>query len=146
MRVQLSTTLADVPPVDEVAGCDELLHELKVSAVTAMAATRAASRRGFVGARMEVSCRDWHGCSWPSLTLGAQCWRGIRANPRSGRPVWRRALIETYGQAHEGILVERYWPGVTAADLRVVDDQVTWLSGADARFLRLSTRGAHPRT
>jgi hypothetical protein len=44
-------------------------------------------------------------------------------------------LIETYGQAHEGILVERYWPGVTAADLRVVDDQLTRLSGADARFL-----------
>jgi hypothetical protein len=34
-----------------------------------------------------------------------------------------------------GFLIERYWPGVTAADLRVVDDQLTRLSGADARFL-----------
>lgn len=34
-----------------------------------------------------------------------------------------------------GFLVERYWPGVTAADLRVVDDQLTRLSGAEARFM-----------
>jgi len=34
-----------------------------------------------------------------------------------------------------GFLVERYWPGVTAADVRVVDDQLTLLSGADATFV-----------
>jgi hypothetical protein len=32
-------------------------------------------------------------------------------------------------------LVERYWPGVTAADVRVVDELLTRLSGADATFL-----------
>jgi hypothetical protein len=32
-------------------------------------------------------------------------------------------------------LVERYWPGVTAADVRVVDDQLTRLSGADVTFV-----------
>lgn len=34
-----------------------------------------------------------------------------------------------------GFLLERYWPGVTAADVRVVDDQLTRLGGADATFL-----------
>ena len=34
-----------------------------------------------------------------------------------------------------GFLVERYWPGVTAADVRVVDELLTRLSGADATFL-----------
>jgi hypothetical protein len=34
-----------------------------------------------------------------------------------------------------GFLVERYWPGVTAADVRVVDDQLMGLSGADVTFL-----------
>jgi hypothetical protein len=33
-----------------------------------------------------------------------------------------------------GFLVERYWPGVTAADVGVVDDRLTRLSGADATF------------
>jgi len=35
----------------------------------------------------------------------------------------------------QGFLVERYWPGVTAADVRVVDDQLTRLSGANVTFL-----------
>ena len=34
-----------------------------------------------------------------------------------------------------GFLIERYWPGVTAADVQVVDDQLTRLSSADAAFL-----------
>jgi hypothetical protein len=34
-----------------------------------------------------------------------------------------------------GFLIERYWPGVTPADVRVVDDQLVRLSGADATFL-----------
>jgi hypothetical protein len=34
-----------------------------------------------------------------------------------------------------GFLVERYWPGVTADDVRVVDDLLTRLSGAEAKFL-----------
>jgi hypothetical protein len=33
-----------------------------------------------------------------------------------------------------GFLVERYWPGVTAADVRAVDELLTTLSSADARF------------
>jgi len=32
-------------------------------------------------------------------------------------------------------LVERYWPGVTAADVRGVEVQLTRMSGADATFL-----------
>lgn len=35
----------------------------------------------------------------------------------------------------KGFLVERYWPGVTPADVRVLEDQLTGLSGSDARFL-----------
>ena len=34
-----------------------------------------------------------------------------------------------------GFLVERYWPGVTAADVRGVEVQLTRMSGADATFL-----------
>jgi hypothetical protein len=34
-----------------------------------------------------------------------------------------------------GFLVERYWPGVTAADVRSVEVQLTRMSGADATFL-----------
>lgn len=34
-----------------------------------------------------------------------------------------------------GFLVERYWPGVTAADVRAVDKKLTRLSGDDATFL-----------
>jgi hypothetical protein len=32
-------------------------------------------------------------------------------------------------------LVERYWPGVTAADVGVADEQLRRLSGVDAAFL-----------
>lgn len=34
-----------------------------------------------------------------------------------------------------GFLVERYWPGVTAAEVRLVDDRLSRFSGADAAFL-----------
>jgi hypothetical protein len=34
-----------------------------------------------------------------------------------------------------GFLVERYWPGVTSADVRVMDEQLARLSGADATFV-----------
>jgi hypothetical protein len=34
-----------------------------------------------------------------------------------------------------GFLVERYWPGVTAADVRAVDDRLTLLGDADATFV-----------
>jgi len=34
-----------------------------------------------------------------------------------------------------GFLIERYWPGVTPADVRVLDDQLVRLSGADATFV-----------
>jgi hypothetical protein len=34
-----------------------------------------------------------------------------------------------------GFLVERYWPGVTAADVRAVDARLTRLGGADATFV-----------
>jgi hypothetical protein len=34
-----------------------------------------------------------------------------------------------------GFLVERYWPGVTAADVRAVDERLTRLGGADATFV-----------
>jgi hypothetical protein len=38
-----------------------------------------------------------------------------------------------------GFLVERYWPGVTAADVRAVDERLARLSGVDATFVA-STR------
>jgi hypothetical protein len=34
-----------------------------------------------------------------------------------------------------GFLVERYWPGVTAADVRAVDERLTRLGGVDATFV-----------
>jgi hypothetical protein len=34
-----------------------------------------------------------------------------------------------------GFLIERYWPGVSAADVRVIDDQLVRLSGPNATFL-----------
>lgn len=34
-----------------------------------------------------------------------------------------------------GFLVERYWPGVTTADVRAVDDRLTELGSADATFV-----------
>jgi hypothetical protein len=32
-------------------------------------------------------------------------------------------------------LVERYWPGVTAADVRAIDDRLGAMSDADAEFV-----------
>lgn len=34
-----------------------------------------------------------------------------------------------------GFLVERYWPGVTAADVRAVDERLTQLGGGAAKFV-----------
>jgi hypothetical protein len=50
---------------------------------------------------------------------------------RSGAEARSRS---TFGRMR-GFLIERYWPGVTPADVRVVDDQLVRLSGADATFL-----------
>jgi hypothetical protein len=35
----------------------------------------------------------------------------------------------------QGYLVERYWPGVTATDVRAVDDRLTLLSSSRASFV-----------
>jgi hypothetical protein len=41
----------------------------------------------------------------------------------------------TYGRHMLGFLVERYWPGVTAADVEAVGRRLTELAGADATFV-----------
>ncbi len=40
-----------------------------------------------------------------------------------------------YVRRMRGFLIERYWPGVTPADVRVLENQLVRLSGSDARFL-----------
>jgi hypothetical protein len=46
-----------------------------------------------------------------------------------------RALKPTYGRDMVGFLVERYWPGVTAADVEAVGRRLTQLSNPEATFV-----------
>lgn len=145
-RVQASATLADAPVVvgvatparlvvDEAAGAGELLQEHNVNPVTPMNAADAASRRGLVGARIGVSLLCWHGLRLDVVDARRAKRAGNRGKPSIWAAVWRRRSVAPYVQAMQGFLVERYWPGVTSADVRDVDDQLTGLSGSDARFL-----------
>jgi len=57
-----------------------------------------------------------------------------------GKPSIRAAHLapiegHTYGLHMAGFLVERYWPGVTAADVDAVCRRLTQLGGADATFV-----------
>jgi hypothetical protein len=57
-----------------------------------------------------------------------------------GKPLIRAARLarvagRAYGRHMVGFLVERYWPGVTAADVDAVDRRLRQLGGTDAAFV-----------
>jgi hypothetical protein len=60
---------------------------------------------------------------------------GNRGKPSIRAADLARVGSQTYGRHMVGFLVERYWPGVTAADVDAVGHRLTQLGGADATFV-----------
>ena len=74
----------------------------------------------------------------PSLTkptLDSTLGRGNRGKPSIRVGDLARVRTRTYGRHMLGFLVERYWPGVTAADVEAVGRRLTGLSSPDATFV-----------
>src|SRR5450755_2243569 len=69
-----------------------------------------------------------------------RCGQGSCKAGNGGKPSIRavhlaRVATRTYGRHMMGFLVERYWPGVTAADVDAVDRRLRRLGGTDATFI-----------
>jgi hypothetical protein len=68
-------------------------------------------------------------------TVGTLAAGGIGDNPRLGRLIWYPDAGGLYGRAMDGYIVERYWPGVTEADVRLTAAALRAAGGTDVRYL-----------
>jgi hypothetical protein len=75
------------------------------------------------------------GCPAAANLAPARGRPGNRGKPSIRAGHLARAAGRIYGRRMMGFLVERYWPGVTAADIRAVDERLTRLGGVDATFV-----------